>query len=443
MNLIERSDSSVHFQSGNQLLPDDSVFVSQNFDRSRQSAIKFTPEPTLNQDQLSRSFWTEHASTALLGADATKYPNQFESLAAEGLSTAGASMSLGRKALRVGQVSVEGLAYSVPGAWHALKHDLVPVNWGHTCMKLAAAGCLGAAMRVALPEASAVTAIAGTALTISFLKDAASPVLTAWKDVCQDDSDLTMNRSAHNLGESLGAFAVDACESGIAANLAGRLTPLLAERYFPKQWSAIEAWKNSATREKYTAGGRAAYGIGISAPDYKAFRNGDLDITVDTGHVFGYLRDETGVVTEVISIGPDTGTEFGSPKFDANWLSGRLPAKGDWPITDPVATYEWRINKAGYERAKGLIEDLRAAPPNYLPLKTCPDAPIKIGRALGLTIPSGVSDVYVTRHFLPAIPFPNPFGLQKQLNAGVNYPSLGSASEFQQVNSLTTNQYLY
>lgn len=348
-----------------------------------------------------------------------------------------ASDSLGQKALRIGQVSVEGVAYSIPGAWHALKHDLTPANWGHTGMKILAAASLGAAMRVALSESSAIGSIAKTAMAVSFLKDAAAPVVTAWKDVWTDGSDSTMNLSARNLGESLGAFMLDSYISGKAAEFAGRMTPILAERYLPRQWAALESWKNRPIMEKYSEGGtHAYYGIGITAPKYNAFRDGVLDLSVDTGHVIAYLRDRTGEVTDVISFGPDTKLPFDSAKYNANFLSGRIHGKGDWPVTDPVATYEWKINEAGYEKARSMIQAERTHPPNYLPFHACPAAPIEIGRALGLAIPSGVSDVYiVANRFVPAVPAPNPYGLQRQLNAWSKYPLLDSPTEFQAVNA--------
>jgi hypothetical protein len=440
MGRSEQTESvhSVQSKCENQQLQRDWMFVRRNSDRSRQGPTDLIPELRLESELLGKGARAELASElspSSNAAKATRSPLRLEALKAAGLSTTGIDMSPGQKALRIGQVSATGLAYAIPGAWHALKHDFTPANWGQTGKKLLAAGVLGATMRVVMPESAAISSIAKTAVTLSFLQDVAAPVFTAWKDVCSNGSELTMTRSARDLGDKLGAFMLDAYLTGVVADLAGRVTPVLAERYWPGQWAAIESWKKPFAMEDYSTGGRASYGIGLTPPENKAFRDGVLDATIDTGHVFGYLRDETGRVTDVISIGPDTKLPFGTIRYNSEFLAGLIPAKGDWPITEPIATYEWPINKAGFLKAKSMIQDLRAHPPMYMPIEACPSAPVKIGRALGLDIPSGVSDVYITSSYVPALPVPNPDGLRLQLKSLLKFPKSASAAEFQSINA--------
>jgi hypothetical protein len=152
-------------------------------------------------------------------------------------------MSLAEKTERLGLVSVEGLAYSVPGALHAIEHDLDPANWKETGIKILSAGLLGAATRLALPEAGALKAIAGTAMAAYFLKDAARPIFSAWSDVTSSPGEDVMNQAARKMGDGIGAFVVDGYLSSKIAACSGRLVPALGERFAPAQWEALEAWK--------------------------------------------------------------------------------------------------------------------------------------------------------------------------------------------------------
>ncbi len=167
-------------------------------------------------------------------------------------------MSLSTKALRVGQVTLEGAAYSIPGAINAIKHDLDPANWQETGTKVLTAGALGVALRVALPEAGAFKAIAGTAMGIYFAKDAAIPVFEAWKNVATKSGDEIMMNSAINMGNGLGQFAVDGYMTGKIAGFTGRMTPVLGEKYAPTQWRALEGWKTEHL------GTSSTIGIGLS-----------------------------------------------------------------------------------------------------------------------------------------------------------------------------------
>jgi hypothetical protein len=156
-----------------------------------------------------------------------------------------AKMTFGEKALRVGQVSAEGVVYTIPGALHAVQHDLDPANWKETATKIATAGAMGVIMRVALPESGAFKAIVGTAMGVYFMKDAAKPVVQAWYDVATQPGDAVMTRAAKNMGDGLGAFVVDGYIAGKVAGFTGRMTPVLAEKFVPTQWAALENWKEA------------------------------------------------------------------------------------------------------------------------------------------------------------------------------------------------------
>ena len=163
-------------------------------------------------------------------------------------------MTFGTKALRVGQVTVEGTLQAVPGAFNALKHDLDPANWQETGVKVLTAGALGVALRVALPESGAFKAIAGTAMGIYFAKDAAIPVFEAWKNVATKSGDDVMHSSAQSMGNGLGQFAVDGYLTGKIAGYTGRMTPVMGEKFAPTQWKALEGWKTEHLGTSSTIG---------------------------------------------------------------------------------------------------------------------------------------------------------------------------------------------
>jgi len=153
------------------------------------------------------------------------------------------NLSFGTKAARVAEVTGLGIAYSPLGVIHSIEHDLDPANWKETAIKAASALAMGVAMRTLLPEAGAVKAIVGTAMGFYFAKDAAMPIIHGWGNVTRDGSSQAMDQSAKTIGDSLGAFAFEGYATSKLAGWAGDMTPRLAERYVPEQWSALESWK--------------------------------------------------------------------------------------------------------------------------------------------------------------------------------------------------------
>jgi hypothetical protein len=179
-------------------------------------------------------------------------------------------IGIGEKALRLGQVSAEGVLYTLPGVYHAILRDLDPANWKETGMKILGAGAMGVAMRLALPEAGAVRAIAGTAMAAFFVKDAAAPIVRAWQDVTTQRGDAALHGAAQRMGDGIGSFLVDGYIVGKVGEFTGSMTPRLAERYMPRQWAALEGWKNNYLGPDSTVGVGLAGAIDYVDAKFKA-----------------------------------------------------------------------------------------------------------------------------------------------------------------------------
>lgn len=159
-------------------------------------------------------------------------------------SNSSSDMSLGTKAVRVAQVTAQGLAETPAGILHTVETDLSPSHWAQTGMMIASSAAFGIALRTILPESGAVKAIAGLAMGAYFLKDGVTPMFHAWGAVTSNGSSQTMSDASKMMGDGLGNFAVDGFVSMKAANWGSEITPDLANRIAPKQWNAIEAFKS-------------------------------------------------------------------------------------------------------------------------------------------------------------------------------------------------------
>jgi hypothetical protein len=340
------------------------------------------------------------------------------------------NLGIDEKALRIARVSALGLAYSVPGAWHTIKHDLEPANWKETGKKILGAAAVGAGMRIALPESGAFKAIAGAVLTLSFIKDASRPILTAWQDVSRTDGEPAIKQSARNLGEALGKFAVDGYLSNEVAHFAGLITPVYADRYMPETWIALENWKDAHLKfQSPEQPGNFRYGIGIRLAEREAIKDGVLHTEIGTGHCFAYVKDADGKVTDVLSTGPANRFNFKDESVLLKFLAGMIPAKNNFQLNGgPMTTWEFPISENAYEEARTLIQQEKLHPGhNYTPFHCCPALPVEIGQMIGLPIPSGVSLVQTP---LGKVPFINPYGLERQLNR-IIFPRVYPTSTFE------------
>jgi hypothetical protein len=376
---------------------------------------------------------TDHSSGLFNDSLGVQISEKFPALVAQahGGERSSNEMTPQEKALRIGQVSLEGLGFAVPGVWHAVKHDLDPSNWKETGMKIAGAAAMGVAMRVALPEAGAVRTTAQAVMTLCFFRDAARPLVSAWSDVASKRGDAVMLNSARKLGDNIGTFVVDGFLSSKVAQFAGLLTPVYAERYMPRQWAALENWKEAKLGRGYEiaaveGAGLRRYGIGIEPAEATAVKNGVLNSAQDTGHCFAYVRDASGKVTNVISTGPDVEFAFESPKSNLRCALGLVPSKGNWPLVEPMRTWEWPISQSSYERAVAMIQGEKLHPGKYTPFHACPALPIQIGRKIGLYVPSGLSLVHTP---IATVPLVNPWKLEQQLTKMMT-PGSGSLIDF-------------
>lgn len=123
---------------------------------------------------------------------------------------------------RLGVVTGEGLLYSVPGAGKAFLHDVThKVDFAQ---KVATAGTLGVVLRTALPKAGAARAAAAGIFTFYMIKDAAVPVMGAWKEAWDPQTHSQLNESAQKMGDGLGMFAWDSGVGILAAGMGEKMT---------------------------------------------------------------------------------------------------------------------------------------------------------------------------------------------------------------------------
>lgn len=111
------------------------------------------------------------------------------------------------KAARYGMVTVEGLAYAVPGTVKAIAHDIS--NPLDLAGKVGVAGSIGVAMKVILPKAGVAKAVIGTVMGYYMVKDALHPVLNAYSDVSEAKDLSTVHKAAQKMGDGVGQFAWD------------------------------------------------------------------------------------------------------------------------------------------------------------------------------------------------------------------------------------------
>lgn len=158
-----------------------------------------------------------------------------------------AEYQLGRYAI----VTAEGLSLLPQGVLNGVKH-----NWdnpGEFGAKMAMAAAFGVGMRVLLPKAGAARALAGTLMSYFMIRDAAAPVVQAFRDVSNTHDMNVVHGAAKNMADGLGLFAVDMAASmpvGIAGErLAGRALGLT------KTGRAFDVWKEEVfTSDKNPVG---------------------------------------------------------------------------------------------------------------------------------------------------------------------------------------------
>jgi len=111
------------------------------------------------------------------------------------------------KVARYGLVTAEGLAYSVPGAFKAVGHDLSnPLELG---AKVGMAATVGMAMKVILPKTGVGKAIVGGVMGYYMIKDAIKPLGEAYEEAGKARNMDEVHKAAQKMGDGLGKFAWD------------------------------------------------------------------------------------------------------------------------------------------------------------------------------------------------------------------------------------------
>ncbi|MBX9669516.1 MAG: hypothetical protein K2X93_17975 [Candidatus Obscuribacterales bacterium] len=109
---------------------------------------------------------------------------------------------------RLGLLTVEGTAYSLPGVANAALYDVShPVE---TLEKGTTAFAFGVGMRTLLPKSGAGRAIAAVGFTYLMAKDALVPIGRGIGEVWDAQDHRTVNQAAQRMGDGLGTFGWDA-----------------------------------------------------------------------------------------------------------------------------------------------------------------------------------------------------------------------------------------
>ncbi len=152
------------------------------------------------------------------------------------------------KIARYGLVTVEGLAYTVPGILNGVYHNLS--NLPELGFKLGVAATIGVAMRLALPQKGAARAVVGTTMGYFFVRDALRPFTQAYSDVANAKDIDTVHNAAKNMGDGLGLFVVDSYVGIKVGKMAEGLTgsalksTLGAKDFADLEQSKVEFWNS-------------------------------------------------------------------------------------------------------------------------------------------------------------------------------------------------------
>lgn len=151
---------------------------------------------------------------------------------------------------RVLYVTGEGLAKSPMAAWEAMTHTT-----GSELAKEAGMGAaFGLGMRLLLPQAGAAKALVGTAMTYFFIKDAAQPILSGWKDAAVAKDMGELSAASENMSKGLGSFGWHAAIGLSSGMLAEGATGIALKNTVNGR--KFEAWKDRMFNSEETAPGR-------------------------------------------------------------------------------------------------------------------------------------------------------------------------------------------
>jgi hypothetical protein len=168
------------------------------------------------------------------------------------------------KLVRYGLVTVEGLAYTVPGVLNGLHYNLTHLpEFG---LKMGVAAGIGVGMRLLLPQKGAARAIAGATMGYMLVKDALTPIREAYAAVETANDMQTVHLAAAHMGNGLGLFAVDSVAGIKVAKWAeGGTGRLLQSRLGPDRYLAFENGKDVFWNSDKYWHGRALGWVGKKA----------------------------------------------------------------------------------------------------------------------------------------------------------------------------------
>lgn len=160
------------------------------------------------------------------------------------------------KLVRYGAVTVEGLAYAVPGVLNGIHHNLT--NLPETAFKIGTAATIGVGLRLLLPEKGAARALVGTTMGFFFVRDALHPFVEAYKEAGQAQDLAGVHKAAQKMGDGLGLFAVDSAVGIVVGVKAEKLTGrALKSSLGTKDYLAFEASKEAFWNSNKYVHGRA------------------------------------------------------------------------------------------------------------------------------------------------------------------------------------------
>jgi hypothetical protein len=169
-------------------------------------------------------------------------------------------------------------------------------------------------------------------------------------------------------------------------------------------------------------------GIGIEPVDPAAVQNGVLNVCVDTGHTFVYIR-QNGSVVSLLSYGP--GQPIGISNLH-QFLSGNLPGNAHWPLSGSANTWEFPITSTQMGDEEKAIKDFKDHVPNYTTGMQCTAGALSVAAKSGVSLPDGVGPVIAKDYEITLWKgnVPNPYKLNEQMTSAHGKATATDTSKF-------------
>jgi RHS repeat-associated protein len=169
-------------------------------------------------------------------------------------------------------------------------------------------------------------------------------------------------------------------------------------------------------------------GIGIEVPSSLAVWHNVLNVAIDPGHTFVYLKDPSGSVVSILSFGPALRIRDNKSLFEA----GDLPGTGSYRLEGDASTWESFISPGQLSAAEQDITNVKGDPPEYTESFNCTSAALSIPAKVGVNLPNGVGPVmaYVPKKMNWSGNEANPYTLNNQMTAAYGSGQVVSTSTF-------------